>query len=118
MLEPSAIVFYVNDLAISSHFYQELLGIDVEELSPTFRRFNLSNGMIIGLKDKHTAHLTMVGNGGCELAFTAANHEQVDALFLAWQQQGISIKEPPTNVSFGYTFIAVDPDGNRLRVLA
>lgn len=118
MLEPTVIVFYVDKPAISSRFYQDLLGIQPKEHSSTYTSFKLSNGMVIGLKDKYAQQLNITGNGGCELAFTAGNHKQVDELFLAWQQKGINVIEPPTMVIFGYTFTAIDPDGNRLRVVS
>ncbi|MFN7096167.1 MAG: VOC family protein [Gammaproteobacteria bacterium] len=118
MFEPNAIVFYVDNLALSSHFYQELFGFSPEVPSATFRCFKLSNGMLIGLKDKHAQGLSVDTNKGVELSFTVDNAKKVDELFLTWQQKGIRIVEMPAMVSFGYTFIAIDPDGNRLRVIS
>ena len=45
ILEPSVIVLYVDDLAISSQFYQDLLGIKPEEDISHISCFKLSNGM-------------------------------------------------------------------------
>ncbi len=36
ILEPNVIVLYVDDLALTSQFYQDLLGIKPEEASITF----------------------------------------------------------------------------------
>lgn len=117
ILEPSVIVLYVEDLAITSQFYQNLLGIKPEEASPTFHSFTLSNGMSLALKAKHSVMPpteTKSGNG--ESAFTLDSNQKVDELFAAWQAKKIDILLPPTQVPFGYTFVALDPDGHRLRV--
>lgn len=117
MIEPNAIILYVDNLAISSHFYQDLLGINPVEASPSFHSFTLSNGMSLGLKTKHSVE-PPAENGSGELAFTLDNDEKVGDLFAEWQRKGINIALPPTLVAYGYTFLATDPDGNRLRVVS
>ncbi|CEG58630.1 VOC family protein [Legionella fallonii] len=117
LLEPSVIVLYVNNIAISSDFYQNLLGITAEEASPTFYSFKLSNGMSLALKTKHGVEpLPDEKSGNGELAFTLDNNKKVDELFAEWQAKEIDILLPPSIVPYGYTFVAQDPDGNRLRV--
>ena len=116
ILEPNVIVLYVDNLAISSQFYQDLLGIKPEEASPTFHSFKLSNGMGLGLKAKHAMEPAFDKNGSGELAFTLDNSKEVDELFVKWQDKEISILASPSALSYGYTFLAQDPDGNRLRV--
>lgn len=119
MIEPSAIVLYVDNLLISSKFYQELLGIKPEEASPTFHAFKLSNGMGLGLKAKQAVEPPLDdSNSSGELAFTLNNHQAVDALFTTWQEKGMTILQKPMVVSYGYTFLALDPDGHRLRVVS
>lgn len=119
MIEPSAVVLYVDNILISSTFYQNLLGIKPEEASPTFHAFKLSNGMGLGLKAKHAVEpATTDKNGSGELAFTLDNNKEVDELFAEWQEKEINIAQPPTVVAYGYTFLALDPDGNRLRVVS
>ena len=116
-LEPSVIVLYVDDLAITSQFYQDLLGIKPEEASMTFHSFKLSNGMSLGLKTKHSVvPPTEAKSGNGEFAFTLDSNKKVDELFAEWQAKGLSIIFPPSQVPFGYTFVALDPDGHRLRV--
>lgn len=117
-LEPSTLVLYVSNLAVSSQFYQNLLGIKPEEASPTFHRLTLSNGMGLGLKAKHAVEPPADENGSGELAFTLDNNRSVDALFAEWQEKGIKIAQSPTVVTYGYTFVALDPDSNRLRVVS
>ena len=119
ILEPTAIVLYVDNLAISSKFYQDLLGIKPEEASPTFHTFTLSNGMSLGLKSKHAVEPPADNKNGIgELAFTLDNHKKIDALFTEWQEKDINMSLPPTVVPYGYTFVALDPDDNRLRVVS
>ncbi|MGC1182057.1 hypothetical protein [Legionella sp.] len=57
-------------------------------------------------------------NGNGELAFTIDNNKKVDVLFAEWQEKNISMALSPTVVPYGYTFVALDPDGNRLRVVS
>ena len=119
ILEPTAVVLYVDNLAISSKFYQDLLGIKPEEASPTFHSFTLSNKMGLGLKACHAVEPPADNkNGSGELAFTLDNNKKVDALFAKWQERDINMALPPTAVPYGYTFVALDPDGNRLRVVS
>lgn len=118
MPEPGAVVFYVNDLPASTAFYQDLLEIKPEKASPTFHSFKLSNGMVLGLKAKQTFELPVKENGQSELAFTMDNQKEIDALFVAWQQKEISISQAPSVVPYGYAFVALDPDGNRLHVVS
>lgn len=119
LLEPNAIVLYVEDLVIASSFYQDLLGLTPKEQSPTFHGFTLSNGMGIGLKVRRTVMPSATHeNGAGELAFTVANRKTVDELFIQWQAKQLTILCSPNQLPYGYTFVALDPDGNRLRVVA
>jgi predicted enzyme related to lactoylglutathione lyase len=117
LVEPNVIVLYVNNLALSSSFYQDLLEMKPEEESITFHSFKLSNGLSLALKAKHSVvPPTDEKNGSGELAFTVENSNKVDELFAQWQAKQINMIFPPTILPFGYTFVAVDPDGYRLRV--
>jgi predicted enzyme related to lactoylglutathione lyase len=118
MFEPSAVVLYVDNIINSRNFYQNLLEITAEELSPTFNKFTFSNGMELGLKTKNTVEPAPENTGSGELAFTLENKNKVDALFEKWQKEGVNIAQTPTALCFGYTFLAQDPDGNRLRVIS
>ena len=119
ILEPSTIVLYVDNLAVSSTFYQDLLGIKANEASPTFHSFTLSNGMDLALKAKQALDLPADKNGSYgELAFTLDNKHKVNELFAEWQEKDMKIALPPTILPYGYTFVALDPDGNRLRVVS
>lgn len=119
MIEPSAVILYVDNLTKSSQFYQALLGIKPEELSLHFNQFTLSNGMHLGLKVKNTVEPPATHkNGGGELAFTLDNTAKIDAMFATLQMNGATIVQPPTSMTFGYTFLALDLNGNRLRFVS
>lgn len=118
MIEPSAIVLYVNHLTISSQFYKDLLGLKPQEDSPTFHSFTLATGMGLALKAKHSVEPPACENGNCELAFVVSNKNKVDELFLEWQKKEMRVAQIPTDLPFGYTFVALDPDGHRLRVIS
>jgi uncharacterized glyoxalase superfamily protein PhnB len=51
-----------------------------------------------------------------ELAFMVDSHVAVDALYEEWRKEGLSIEQEPMTAVFGRTFVALDPDGHRLRV--
>ena len=92
LLEPNVIVLYVDNMTISSSFYQDLLGITPKEDSPAFHAFRLSNEMILALKAKHTVEPPPEKpNGNGELAFTLDNNKKVDELFAKWQAKEINI---------------------------
>lgn len=118
MLQPSALVLYVENITKTSQFYEDLLGIKPEESSPAFNYFTLNNGMGLGLKAKHTVQPAANESGGSEIVFTLNDKDEVDALLKAWQLKGIAIAQEPSAMTYGYTFVALDPDGNRLRVVA
>jgi hypothetical protein len=42
----------------------------------------------------------------------------VEATYTAWKKPGPTIAQVPTRMDFGTTFVALDPDGHRLRLLA
>ena len=51
-----------------------------------------------------------------ELAFQAENEAAVEAMHAEWRQRGIEIEQEPMTAVFGRTFVALDPDGHRMRV--
>lgn len=111
----SLVILYVDNPTASAAFYADLLGQSLVEASPTFAMFSLPSGVGIGLWSRHTVEPAAAAGGGAELAFTA---DDVDAVHADWAGRGLSIAQPPTEMDFGRTFVALDPDGHRLRVFA
>lgn len=119
MPDPNFVILYVNDPAASAAFYQELLGRPPLDSSPTFAMFALREGAMLGLWSKHTvAPAIECGGGGAEIAFTVEGAHAVDATHAQWRAQGLTILQTPTDMDFGRTFVALDPDRHRLRVFA
>ena len=116
ILEPSTIVLYVENISVSSAFYQELLGSKPTDTSPSFHGFTLSTGMTLGLKTKESAQPQVTEKSRGELAFTLNSKQKVDELFTQWQSKNFEIALAPTALPYGYVFVALDPDGNHLRV--
>lgn len=74
---------------------------------------------MLGLWSRHTVEPAAAGRGGCtELAFTVPDADALDQRHLDWSLRGLPILQAPTNMDFGRTFVALDPDGHRLRVFA
>ncbi|MBV8047751.1 MAG: VOC family protein [Paludibacterium sp.] len=119
MAQPNYVLLYVDNPAQSAAFYRWLLDRQPVESSPTFALFVLDSGVKLGLWSKHTVEpaATAAGGGG-ELAFSVADDDAVRALFAAWRAKDLPILQPLTEMDFGYTFVAEDPDGHRLRVFA
>lgn len=118
MTEPNYILLYVDSPAASATFYSKLLGKSPVELSPTFALFVLSSGFKLGLWSKHTVQPVATLVGGSEVAFPVADKSVVSDIYADWVERGLAIAQAPVQMDFGFTFVALDPDGHRLRVLA
>ena len=119
MPSPNFILLYVDSPPLSARFYKELLGKPPVETSPTFAMFALDNGVMLGLWSRHTAEpAPAVAAGGSEIAFAVADKDAVTRLYAEWGARNLRIAQAPTDLDFGHTFVALDPDGHRLRVFA
>jgi len=114
MPDLSLIILYVNDPAASAVFYADLLSLQPAQASPSFVMFALPGGAGLGLWSRHTVEPppTASGGGG-ELAFAVPD---TDGLHEDWLARGLTIMQPPSDAEFGRNFVALDPDGHRLRV--
>ena len=112
------VLLYVNDPAESLAFYEKRLGLEAFERFPTFSSIKLSEDVLIGLWSKATVAPDVTLPGGCELAVTVPDTNNADRLCAEWQAEGVTILQQPTDMVFGRTFLAADPDGHRLRVIA
>lgn len=119
MPDPNFILLYVDDVPASAAFYAGLLGHPPVESSPTFAMFALASGVMLGLWAKRGVEPAVAATGReGELAFSVADSAAVDATHANWRERGLAIVQLPTDMDFGRTFVAVDPDGHRLRVFA
>lgn len=114
MLEPSLIILFVKNPLESAKFYESILEVKPIEQSPTFVMFGLPNNICLGLWSDKTAKPTVTGApGSSEIVFSRDN---VDEMYDRWRQLGITILEEPVHMEGGYSFVAQDPDGHRLRI--
>lgn len=118
MLNPSFILLYVAHPTASAAFYASLLGIEPVETSPTFCMFALPSGVMLGLWGRDGVAPAATPVGGSELAFTVADKAAVHAMHADWSGRGLPVAQAPMALDFGFTFVALDPDGHRLRVFA
>ena len=119
MADFNLVVLYVDDAQASSAFYQNLLERPVAQSSPKFVLLPLDNGAMLGLWQKDAVEPPPASQAGSsEISWAVANEDAVRATFETWMTRGVKIAQPPTAMPFGHTFVALDPDGHRLRVLA
>lgn len=117
MLDANFIILYVDNPQASARFYADLIGSEALEASPTFAMFALPSGARLGLWSRHTVEpAAQAAGGGGEIAMVVGSNEAVDATHADWQRRGLVIQQAPTDLDFGRTFVAADPDGHRLRV--
>lgn len=117
MTTPGMIILYVYHPQNSVAFYQRLLGQAPVEQSATFALFVLNNGFKLGMWSRQGVEpAATAGGGGGEICFMCEQPQQVDALYNRWREMGLTIAQAPRELDFGYSFVAQDPDGHRLRV--
>ncbi len=119
MTTPNFFMLYVEAPEASARFYADLFAVAPVEVSPTFALFILEAGFKFGLWARHGVE-PAPRDPGCsgEVVFMLADASAVDATFQSWSRKGLSILQQPVAMDFGYTFVALDPDGHRLRVYA
>lgn len=116
-VSPAMLILYVDNPAASAGFYSGLLEREPLESSPTFAMFALDGGLQLGLWSRHTVQPAAQATGsGTEIAMVVANDQALLAWHEEWVRRGLAILQPPTRMGFGHTFMALDPDGHRLRV--
>lgn len=118
MTDFSFVLLYVENPVASAAFYENLLGRPPVESAPTFAMLPLNKNVMLGLWLRQNVKPGATPPGGSEIAFTVANADAVRATHEAWCERGLRIAQEPTAMDFGHTFVALDPDGHRLRVFA
>lgn len=115
----SFLLLHVADHAASATFYSTLLDIPILEQKDGFAMLPLRDGVMLGLWLRDTVEPTSTGQSGAsELAFAVPDAATVERLHVDWAARGLTVLQAPTRMSFGTTFVALDPDGHRLRVFA
>lgn len=109
----------VNDLKVSSLFYEEKFGWKKMKSSNEFITFFQLNGMLLSLHPKEKlaedAGVSSEGHGfkAFTLAFNTRSKEEVDELIATLEAKGVKIIKRPEDVSWGgYSSYIADPDEN------
>ena len=108
----------VADPLKSADLYAKIFGVAAVDTAPTFSMLALPSGMKIGLWLKDDVEPKATAPGGIEMSFTEPDRDAVAARAEAFRKLGLRIVQEPTDMDFGFTFTAADPDGHRLRVFA
>lgn len=109
------VLLAVADPAKSAAFYTKLLSGAPVENSPTFVMYVLPNGVKLGLWAADQIEPAAKPAGGIEICFVEASKDTLHATYDAWKAAGVSMLQEPTTMDFGFTFVAEDLDGHRLR---
>ena len=112
------ILVYVENVAASEAFYASILGRQAIDSSNTFAMIPAAPGLMLGLWRRDGVKPPASAAGGGEIAFPVEKPAEVDTIFAEWRGLGVKIAQTPTMMEFGYNFVALDPDGQRLRVFA
>ncbi|WP_322963481.1 VOC family protein [Sphingomonas fuzhouensis] len=114
----TTILLHVADPLASAEFYRRILESEPVSADQDFVLFALSPGNALGLwrRDRIDPPATGVTDS-IEIGFKQS-HDGVDACHADWVAQGVTILMPPSDRPFGRSFVALDPDGHRLRVYA
>jgi len=115
MADVGFILLYVENVAASAAFYAQVLGRPPVESSPSFAMIPAADGVMLGLWRRDGVAPAANAPGGVEIAFTVDSEAEVAVTMARWQSFGARVALPPARMDFGFTGVALDPDGHRLR---
>ena len=79
--------------------------------------FAFDNGLFFGLWSTKARNFVSDGSGNrSELSFMIDGEQAVQDLCNKWKSFDVIIEQEPHEAVFGLTFVALDPDGHRIRV--
>jgi len=114
---PNLILLYVEDPQASAAFYAKLFESPPVAVHPTYAAFAFDNGLNLGLWSTKAKNFVSSGTGHrSEMAFMVSDDHDVRGLYARWSAASVPIEQPPHEAVFGLTFVALDPDGHRIRV--
>ncbi|GLH99166.1 VOC family protein [Phytohabitans aurantiacus] len=111
-------IVYVNDAPAAARFYGDLLGMSPSLETPGYITFGLGPGADLAVWSGQFADLSPDVPRTSEvcLAIDGGGPDEINAIFEQWRSKGVTILQEPHDAGFGLTFLAADPDGNRIRV--
>ena len=117
MPSPNLVLFYVKSPLESSLFYEKIFSLKPVAAFPTYVAFTFANGFTFSLWSTEAKNFISSGTGHrSELAFMVSDDDEVRSLRDTWGRLGATIEQDLHQAVFGLTFVALDPDGHRIRV--
>lgn len=117
MLIPNLLLFYVQNPLASALFYEKIFSLKPIASFPTYVAFTFENGFTFSLWSTQATDFVSDGVGHrAEISFMVKNEELVRKLRKQWSEMGVTIEQDLHEAVFGLTFVALDPDGHRIRV--
>jgi catechol 2,3-dioxygenase-like lactoylglutathione lyase family enzyme len=117
MLIPNLVLFYVKNPTESASFYEKIFEQQPVAAFPTYVAFTFPNGFTFSLWSTQAKDFVSAGIGcRSELAFMVSGDDEVRRLRDYWGKLEVSIEQDLHEAVFGLTFVALDPDGHRIRV--
>lgn len=123
MPEFNFVILYVQDPIKSAEFYAKLLGKPIVDKSEGFSMLPLIENVMLGLWALPTV-MPPISNdgfdkdGASEIALNVDDDAALAKTHEEWTANGVTILQEPMEMPFGKTFVAADPDGHRIRVVA
>ncbi|UYZ84208.1 hypothetical protein MTZ49_01105 [Entomomonas sp. E2T0] len=117
-MQPNQTILYVEDINATVALYSDIFKCQPIENHPDYACFQLESGYLLAFWSIQEVQPKATGiNNAHELIFQLPSHQAVDQCFKEWQSK-LKIVQEPTNLCFGYAFMALDNNQNRLRVYA
>ena len=117
MFTPNLLLFYVRNPLESALFYEKIFSIKPVAAFPSYVAFTFENGLTFSLWSTQAQNFVSGGSGHrSELSFMVKDEQMVRDLRKHWGEFGVSIEQDLHEAVFGLTFVALDPDGHRIRV--
>jgi hypothetical protein len=117
MLTPNLLLFYVQNPLESALFYEKIFSRKPVASFPTYVAFSFENGFTFSLWSTQAKNFVSGGAGHrSELSFMMKGEQMVHELRKQWGALGVAIEQDLHEAVFGLTFVALDPDGHRIRV--
>ncbi|EKD72662.1 MAG: glyoxalase/bleomycin resistance protein/dioxygenase [uncultured bacterium] len=117
MLTPNLLLFYVKNPLESALFYEKIFSTKPVASFPTYVAFSFENGFTFSLWSTQATNFVSGGTGHrSELSFMVEDEQKVRELHDEWRKLGVAIEQDLHEAVFGLTFVALDPDGHRIRV--
>lgn len=111
------IILYVDNVQRSVDFYRPLFEREAVQATDDFAMFVSETGAKFGLwqKAEVVPKVDNVTAGSSEISFMLENLVSLQIQHTKSRELGVHIIQDLTEMDFGTTFTAIDPDGHRLR---